>query len=136
MRKILVIIEKGTDGLFSAYTPETKSTVLNGQGTTVEEAMNNMKESMQEVIELYQETEQEVPDELQEPIEFEYKYDIPSVFNHFDEINLTTFSRKIGINPSLLRQYKNGLAYASKKQAEKIKKGLHELGKQLSSTQL
>ena len=136
MKKILVIIEKGSDGLFSAYTPETKSTVLNGQGSTVEEAINDMKEAMQEVIELYQETEEKVPDELQGPVQFEYKYDVPSVFNHFDEINLTTFSRKIGVNPSLLRQYKNGLAFASKKQAEKIKKGLHELGKQLSAAQL
>ncbi|HEY3370727.1 MAG TPA: type II toxin-antitoxin system HicB family antitoxin [Prolixibacteraceae bacterium] len=136
MRKILVIIEKGSDGLFSAYTPETKSTVLNGQGSTVEEAINEMKEALQEVVELYKETEEKVPEELQEPFEFEYKYDVPSVFNHFDEINLTTFSRKIGINSSLLRQYKNGLAFASKKQAEKIKKGLHELGKQLSSAQL
>ena len=136
MKKILVIIEKGSDGLFSAYTPETKSTVLNGQGSTVEEAINDMKEALQEVIELYQETEEKVPNELHGPVEFEYKYDIPSVFNHFDEINLTTFSRKIGVNPSLLRQYKNRLAFASKKQAEKIKKGLHELGRQLSSAQL
>jgi len=136
MKKILVIIEKGSDGLFSVYTPETKSTVLNGQGSTVEIAINEMKEAMQEVIELYKETAEKVPEELQEPFEFEYKYDVPSVFNYFDEINLTTFSRKIGINSSLLRQYKNGLAYASKKQAEKIKNGLHELGKQLSSAQL
>ena len=136
MKKILVIIEKGNDGLFSAYTPETKSTVLNGQGSTVEKAIDEMKEAMQEVIELYQETEGKIPEELKGPFEFEYKYDVPSVFNHFDEINLTTFSRKIGINSSLLRQYKNGLAFASKKQAEKIKNGLHELGKQLSSAQL
>lgn len=136
MKKILVIIEKGKDGQFSAYTPDTKSTVLNGQGSSVEEAISDLKEAMREIIELYQETEEKVPDELQMPVEFEYKYDVPSVFNHFDEINLTTFSRKIGVNPSLLRQYKNGLAFASKKQAEKIKKGLHELGKELSSVQI
>lgn len=136
MKKILVIIEKGRDGLFSVYTPETKSTVLNGQGINVEIAINDMKEAMQEVIKLYKETDENVPKELQEPFEFEYKYDVPSVFNYFDEINLTTFSRKIGINSSLLRQYKNGLAFASKKQAEKIKNGLHELGKHLSSAQL
>lgn len=136
MKKILVIIEKGTDGIFSAYTPETKSTVLNGQGSTVDEAIADLKESLQEVIESYQETEGKIPDELQGPVEFEYKYDVPSVFNHFDEINMTTFSRKIGVNPSLLRQYKNGLAFASKKQAEKIKNGLQELGRQLSSAQL
>ncbi len=136
MNKILVIIDKGTDGLFSAYTPETKSTVLSGQGNTVAEAFADMKESFQEVIESYQETEETIPEELQEPVVFEFKFDVPSVFNHFDEINLTTFSRKIGINSSLLRQYKNGLAFASIKQVEKIKNGLHELGRQLSSTQL
>ncbi len=136
MKKILVIIEKGTDGTYSAYTPETKSTVLNGQGNTAEEAIADLKEAMMELIESYQEAEGKVPDELIGLVEFEYKYDVPSLFNYFDEINITSFSRKIGINSSLLRQYKNGLAFASQKQAEKIKKGLHELGRQLSSAQL
>lgn len=136
MKKILVVIEKGRDGLFSAYTPETQSTVLNGQGKTVDEAIADLKESLQEVIESYSEADGHIPDELHGPFEFEYKYDVPSLFNHFDEINLTTFSRKIGINPSLLRQYKNGLAFASIKQVEKIKNGLHELGKQLSSVRI
>jgi predicted RNase H-like HicB family nuclease len=136
MKKILVIIEKGTDGMYSAYTPDTKSTVLNGQGNTVEEAIADLKVSMEEIIESYQETDGQVPEELQGAIEFEYKYDVPSLFNFFDEINMTTFSKKIGINASLLRRYKNGFAFASEKQVVKIKNGLHELGKQLSSAQL
>ncbi len=136
MKKILVILEKGTDGIYSAYTPETESTVLNGQGNTVEEAIADLKVSMDEVIESFQETDGQVPEELQGAIEFEYKYDVPSLFNFFDEINMTTFSRKIGINASLLRRYKNGFAFASEKQVIKIKNGLHDLGKQLSSAQL
>lgn len=136
MKKILVIIEKGTDGMYSAYTPDTKSTVLNGQGNTVEEAIADLKVSMEEIVESYLETDGQVPEELQGQIEFEYKYDVPSLFNFFDEINMTTFSKKIGINASLLRRYKNGFAYASEKQVVKIKNGLHELGKQLSSAQL
>jgi predicted RNase H-like HicB family nuclease len=136
MKKILVIIEKGTDGIFSAYTPDTKSTVLNGQGNTVEEAIADLKVSMEEIIESYQETEGQAPEELQGGIEFEYKYDVPSLFNFFDEINMTTFSKKIGINASLLRRYKNGFAFASEKQVVKIKNGLHDLGRQLSSAKL
>lgn len=136
MKKILVIIEKGTDGMYSAYTPDTKSTVLNGQGNSVEEAIADLKVSMEEIVESYLETEGQLPEELQGAIEFEYKYDVPSLFNFFDEINMTTFSKKIGINASLLRRYKNGFAYASEKQVVKIKNGLHELGKQLSSAQL
>jgi len=80
MNKILVIIEKGTDGLFSAYTPETKSTVLNGQGNTVAEAIADMKESFQEVIESYQETEETIPEELQEPVVFEFVQAIHQLF--------------------------------------------------------
>lgn len=136
MKKILAIIEKGTDGMFSVYTPETESTVLNGQGETAQEAIDDMKVAMEEVIESYQETEGQVPEELQGDIEFEYRYDVPSLFNFFNEINMTTFSKKIGINASLLRRYKNGFAFASEKQIMKIKNGLHELGKQLSSAQL
>lgn len=122
--------------MYSAYTPDTKSTVLNGQGNTVEEAIADLKVSMEEIIESYLETDGQVPEELRGQIEFEYKYDVPSLFNFFDEINMTTFSKKIGINASLLRRYKNGFAYASEKQVVKIKNGLHELGKQLSSAQL
>lgn len=136
MKNILVIIEKGTDGMYSAYTPDTKSTVLNGQGNTVEEAIADLKVSMEEIIESYMETDGQAPEELQGQIEFEYKYDVPSLFNFFDEINMTTFSKKIGINASLLRRYKNGFAFASEKQVVKIKNGLHDLGKQLSSAQL
>lgn len=136
MKKILVIIEKGTDGIYSAYTPDTVSTILNGQGNTVADAIDDLKVSMEEVIESYQETDGQVPPELQGNIEFEYKYDVPSLFNFFDEINMTTFSRKIGINASLLRRYKNGFAFASEKQVMKIKNGLHELGRQFSSAQL
>jgi predicted RNase H-like HicB family nuclease len=136
MKKILVIIEKGTDGIYSAYTPDTVSTILNGQGNTVADAIDDLKVSMEEVIESYQETDGQVPLELQGNIEFEYKYDVPSLFNFFDEINMTTFSRKIGINASLLRRYKNGFAFASEKQVLKIKNGLHELGRQFISAQL
>jgi predicted RNase H-like HicB family nuclease len=136
MKKILVIIEKGTDGIYSAYTPDTVSTILNGQGNTVADAIDDLKVSMEEVIESYQETDGQVPLELQGNIEFEYKYDVPSLFNFFDEINMTTFSRKIGINASLLRRYKNGFAFASEKQVMKIKNGLHELGRQFISAQL
>lgn len=133
MGKIKVIIEKGTDGRFSAYTPNLKATVLNGQGNSVDEAINDMMISLKEVIETYQDSNEKVPDEISEPVDFVYKYDVQSLFNYFDEINLTAFSQKVGINASLLRQYKNGLSFASEKQVDKIKKGLQNLGSRLMS---
>ena len=137
MKKILAIIEKGDDGaLYSVYTPETKCTVLNGQGVTITEAIEDMKEALQELKESYSENSEPVPDEISGDIEFEYKYDIASLFDYFDEINLSSFARKNGINESLLRRYKNRLAFASEKQCKKIEAGLHRLGVELCAASL
>jgi predicted RNase H-like HicB family nuclease len=131
MKKILAIIEKGIDDQYSVYTPETESTVLNGQGPTVDAAITDMKESLREVIESYQESGEIIPDELSGEIEFVYKYDIASLFNYFEEINLSSFARKNNLNESLLRKYKNRLAFASERQCKKIEAGLHKLGRSL-----
>lgn len=137
MKKATAIIEKGNDGLYSVYVAEgLESIALNGQGKTVQEAIDDMMEALDECRQSYIEDGEPVPDDIAGNIEFEYKYDVPSLFNFFDEINMTTFSRKIGINASLLRRYKNGFAFASEKQVMKIKNGLHELGRQISSAQL
>jgi predicted RNase H-like HicB family nuclease len=136
MKNILAIIEKGGDGAYSVYTPETKCTVLNGQGFTITEAIEDMKEALQELKESYSENNEPVPDEILGDIEFEYKYDIASLFDYFDEINLSSFARKNGINESLLRRYKNRLAFASEKQCKKIEAGLHRLGVELCAVSL
>ena len=136
MNKILIVVEKGNDGLYSVYSPNTEFTVLNGQGATVEDAITDMKEALQEIIESYRESGEELPAELTGNIEFEFKYDVASLFSHFDEINLSSFARKNGMNESLLRKYKNGLAFASEKQCRKIETGLHRLGQSLCAASL
>jgi predicted RNase H-like HicB family nuclease len=136
MKKILAIVEKGTDRFYSIYTPETETTVLNGQGSTVEAAIAEMKESLKVVIESYQVSGEKIPGELEGEIEFVYKYDIARLFGHFDEINLSSFARKNGINESLLRKYKNRLAFASERQCKKIEEGLHKFGQSLCAANL
>jgi predicted RNase H-like HicB family nuclease len=136
MKKILIIVEKGENGLYSVYSPNTEFTVLNGQGATVEDAIADMKEALQEVIESYLEAGEDITAELTGNIKFEYKYDVASLFNHFDEINLSSFARKNGMNESLLRKYKNGLAFASERQCRKIENGLHRLGQSLCAASL
>jgi hypothetical protein len=51
-------------------------------------------------------------------------------------LDATGLAKKIGMNPSLLRQYKTGHTLASDKQKQKIEKGLHELGRELLSVRL
>lgn len=51
-------------------------------------------------------------------------------------INMTAFARSIGINASLLRQYKNGGTYVSDTQLKRIEDGLHALGEELARLKL
>lgn len=135
-KKVTVIIEKGAD-LYSAYVPDDiKSAFINGQGKSIDEAIEDMKAALRELKEFYAEEGKTLPDDLSGEIEFEYKYDVASLFNYFDEINLASFARKNGMNESLLRKYKNGLAFASEKQCKKIESGLHKLGRSLCAASL
>ncbi|MEN9600341.1 MAG: hypothetical protein RL596_2665, partial [Bacteroidota bacterium] len=69
-------------------------------------------------------------------LEFIYHYDIASIFRHFGVLDASAFAKRIGMNASLLRQYKTGKTLASSKQKEKIEKGLHELGRELLALRL
>lgn len=135
-KKVTVVIEKG-EKLYSAYVPEgIKSVFLNGQGETIDEAILDMKEALKECRESYVETGKAIPVDIAGELNFEFRYDVASLFNYFDEINLSSFARKNGLNESLLRKYKNRLAFASEKQCKKIEAGLHRLGQSLVAASL
>ena len=76
-----------------------------------------------------------MPDELKD-IQFVYKYDIASMFNYYDWINVSKFAQKAGINSSLMRQYRMGKTYISKNQISKIENALHTLGHELAGIKL
>ena len=128
------LIERGKDGTFGIYTPDINSTII-GTGNTVEEAKADFENSMQEIMQFYKEDGIELPDELKD-IQFVYKYDIASMFNYYDWINVSKFARKAGINPSLMRQYKMGKTYISDNQIDKIESALHTLGHELAGIKL
>lgn len=83
----------------------------------------------------YTENGEELPAELQ-GIEFEYKYDVASVFDYFDFINVTKFAKWAGINAGLMRQYKSCNTYISEAQAHKIGQALRKIGRELSAISL
>jgi len=78
-----------------------------GEGKTVIEAKDDFQNSVVEVIGTYTGDNKGVPDELR-GITFEYKYDIASFFDYYDFINISKFAARVGMNASLLRQYKSG----------------------------
>ena len=73
--------------------------------------------------------------ELQE-VDFEYKYDIASLFNYYNFINVSKFARMVGINASLMRQYKSGNQYISENQISKIEEALHKMANEIGAIKL
>jgi len=128
------LIERGKDGTFGVFTPDINSTII-GEGNTVEEAKADFENSVKEIMQFYREDGIELPDELKD-IRFVYKYDIASMFDYYNWINVSQFARKAGINPSLMRQYRMGKTYISENQIGKIESTLRSLGNELAAIKL
>jgi len=132
--KTTALIEKGKDGTFGIFTPDLKSTLI-GEGNTVGEAKADFLNSVNELMIYYKETGKQIPEELTD-IEFEFKYDIASLFNYYSFINVSQFAKSAGINPSLMRQYKTGHQYISENQVLKIETALHRIAKEFAEIKL
>ena len=128
------LIERGKDGTYGIFTPDINSTII-GEGKTVAEAKADFENSVVEVMQAYLENGDVLPEELKD-IKFIYKYDIASMFDYYDWINVSQFAKKAGINASLMRQYRMGKKYISEYQTKKIEATLHTLGKELMSVEL
>ena len=129
-----VQIEKQSDGTYIAYNTTGDMVQLIGTGDTVAEAKTDFMNSIEEIIESYKEDAQPVPVELTEQPEF--YFDVSSLFEYYSVINVSAFAKMVGINDSLLRQYKRGGTYISEAQLGKIEAGIHQLGQELSSLRL
>ena len=129
-----VRIEKQKDGSYIAYNTGDEKFVIIGTGDTVSEAKEDFFNSIEESKEVYEEKGLPIPCELNsEPL---FHFDLSSLFEYFSMINVSAFARAIGINPTLMRQYKKGDTYISDTQLLKIEESIHSLGNELSSLKL
>lgn len=68
---------------------------------------------------------------------FEYEDAEPSALQRFflthKEINVAEFARRIGMNPTLLRNYINGFKKPSKEREQEILDHIHKLGEELAA---
>ncbi len=66
---------------------------------------------------------------------FEYEDAEPSALQRFflthKEINVAEFARRVGINPTLLRNYINGFKKPSKEREQEILSAIHQLGEEM-----
>lgn len=68
---------------------------------------------------------------------FEYEDAEPSAMQRFflthKEINVAEFARRIGMNPTLLRNYINGFKKPSKEREQEILDHIHKLGEEMAA---
>lgn len=132
--KTTALIEKSKDGTFLIFTPDINHTII-GEGKTVQEAKKDFENSVKEVLAAYTEENKTLSKELRN-ISFEYKYDIASVFDYYNFINVSKFAELSGINASLMRRYKSNDVYISDKQIRRIEKTFHKISEEFASIRL
>lgn len=129
-----VSIEKDSDGTYVAYNNDDSNYSISGRGDTVAEAKASFMNTVRETVEYEKDVKGTVSPILE--AEPEFRFDISSLFDYYKAINMTAFAEYIGINGSLMRHYKKGGYYISDGQIERIEKGLHRLGQELSAIHL
>lgn len=132
-KEYLVSIEKQSDGAFIAYNKEGDSTSI-GTGATVSEAIDDYRRTLRELADVSSELGIDVPDVCTGQPAF--KFDVSSLFDYYDVINMAAFAKRIGMNSTLLRQYKKGGVYISDNQLRRIEQGVRQLGEELASVHL
>ena len=126
LEAMLVAIEKQGVGTYIAYNKDGDEFTALGSGDTIAEAKEDFFNSIEEMKEVYQESGEEVPAVLMEKPTF--KFDLASFFEYYSFINVTAFAKMIGINGSLMRQYKKGNTYISDAQLQKIQTFVNNMG--------
>lgn len=119
--KINLIVEKTRTG-YSAYAE-------NYPVFTVGKTLDELKFNILEAINLHFEKSGKTvrPDDLK------IYLDLPQFFTFYKVINVKALSERIGINQSLLAQYIKGHKKPSKRQTERILRGVQEVGKELAA---
>ena len=108
-------------------TASVKDIHINTEGETLEELKENIVEAVNLSLK-----DKGFAYKVDEII---LKPDLQSFFDFYKVINAKALSQRIGMNQSLLAQYIKGIKKPSPSQAERILKGVQQVGKELASIQ-
>ncbi len=118
MQHIELIIEKGENGIWGRVS--FNDNLITDEANTLDELELKLKG-------LLNDFEGVDP----ESIEFDPKYDVFSLFDQFDFLNISKVAEHAGIHPGLLRQHASGVKHPSLNQAKKIEETLHRLADEM-----
>jgi predicted RNase H-like HicB family nuclease len=131
--KFKAVIEKADDGGYAVYAPSVSGGY--GSGLTEDEAKGDFLQVIEEQAKYYKEKNGEYPQWYKNGYEVEYCYDVSAFFLSFPFINASKFAETIGINPSLMRKYKEKHAFAGEKQKALIQQRFNEIINKMNTVQ-
>lgn len=115
---------------------ESEAGLLNGRVTFHDNLIVDSGKSLSELVEKIKGLLQDFEGLKPEEVEFEYSYDVYSLFEQFDFLKISKVAEYAGINASLLRQYASQVKYPSAAQAKKIEDTIHHLAEQMMQVSL
>jgi hypothetical protein len=128
MKKVKVIVEKGSDNKYSAYMDCYDFDFgLAGFGNTARDAITDFYKSYEEEKELCAKEGKSAPE-----LEFDIKYDVCSFLDYYAGILSKSGLEKItGINQKQLWHYSSGNRVPKPETTKKIQERLHHFGNDL-----
>lgn len=134
MKNIKATIARASDGFYSIHCVDE---MFSGGGNTPIEAKADMMEQMKFFKETALKDGFEYPEFLDDDFEIEYQFDVQSLLEYYSGIlTLAGLEKITGIHQKQLWSYLNNKSKPRQKQIERIKKGLHELGTELTAISL
>jgi hypothetical protein len=129
MKKVKVIVERGSDGNFSANMDCYEFDFsLSGFGDTAKEALQDFYECYEEAKKMNAAEGKKTPE-----LEFEIEYDVSSFLNYYSGILSKSGLEKVtGISQKQLWHYSSGAKRPTPKTRERIQTGLRRFAKDLS----
>ena len=128
--KAQVIIERGSNGSYSAYiaTDDLPFGIL-GEGSTAKETREDFLGGYEDMREYYKEIGKDFPE-----VEFEFKFDMPSFLQYYAyAFTLAGLERITGVAQGQLSHYINGTRRPSEKTIRKIEERIHAFGDEIAS---
>lgn len=134
MKKVKAIISRSNDGFYNIHCTDQ---LFSGGGNTPQEAKNDMLTQMDFYKETAVKEGLEYPSFLDGNYEIEYEFDVQSLLEYYSGIlSLSGLEKITGIHQKQLWAYLNNKSKPRRRQVERIQKGLHNLGKELSAISL
>jgi hypothetical protein len=118
INNVELIVEKGAEGIWGRVN--YNDNLITEQGDTLDDLKLKLKMLLHDF-----------EDVAPESIVFDIRYDVYSLFEQFDFLNISKVAKYAGIHPGLLRQYASGVKHPSLNQVKKIEETLHKLAGQM-----